>query len=166
MLGRRIVLAATVVAALAAAGPASANGHYIKVGVNNGDQGFVSITFGGPANGPRTTSATVSAKCEFHQQPRPGSNTAELVVEGHAHAPLKGSVRAVSVGVRCVARHSVSKAVFIDWSQANEGANAVWVPPQTKTIGVSPIEICTATKVHWSDDTFTENTTLACEIPA
>lgn len=168
MIGRKVVLGAVAATALlAGTGPASASTPYTQVGLNTGDDGFISLTFNSPAGATRRASGgPVGSACEFHQQNKPGSNQAVLVVEGHAHASPNGVIRPVSTGVRCVLKNYFTGAVVVDYQEATESANSVWLQPQVKELSLATsYVVCSSTTVHWSDNSVTTNATLACQLP-
>lgn len=162
---RKLVLVAAVLglAALPAYAVEEEDDAYVQVGVNNGDEGIVSITFGAdlvPENGK------ADAKCEFHQQNRPSTNDVVLVVEGTAHAAFKGTARAVSTGLRCVLKNKYTGLIVVDEEAAMEGSQYVQLPPTVVQTTSTSYIVCSAATVHWSDNSYTRNRKLACQDPS
>ncbi len=58
--------------------------------------------------------------------------------------------------------------IVVDDEQATESANAVWLPPLVVDIALATsYTVCSATLVHWSDNSLTGNPNqLACKPPA
>ena len=138
-------------------------------GYNNGDSGFIGLTWGNPLAQTRDSlnDGTVDARCEFHQQQAPGSNWALLTVEGHAKAALKGDQPAVSVGIECFLYDSQTNVLVFTDAESTAGTAAVWLPPRTTVVPIPhPYKICIKTKVSWRDFTETFNLNMKCYAPS
>lgn len=163
---RKLLLAAAVLGMTAL--PAHAEEPTVA-GHNTGDDGVITLLFGGLPAGSKSdqintfpTDGTVSAQCEYHQQNRPSSNDAILIVEGHAQAAPKGTVRAVSTGVECKAVNLFTGAIAIQDQSANESTATAWLPPKTAAVQSSSWRVCAKATVHWSDNSVTVSTDWSC----
>ena len=170
MRARKMALIAALLA-VSTVQPASA-ADYQKNGFNNGEVGFVSLTWGlGVEAGadtmgfPDVADGKVHAQCEFYEQGRPSSNDVLLVLEGHAHAEPDGANRATSVGLECELRDEETGDVVASSEASNEGSQYVQAPPTVVASSSDSYTVCTKTTVHWADNTVTENTLFECEDP-
>ena len=166
---RKMALIAALLA-VSTVQPATA-AEYQKNGFNNGEVGFVSLTWGLSLTAETDSTDDVAdgkvhAECEFYEQGRPSSNDVIVVLEGHAHAEPDGLNRATSVGLECELRLEDDDSVVVASSNAsNEGSQYVQAPPTIVASSSDSYTVCTKTTVHWADNTVTENTEFECQDP-